>query len=69
MLVHGLAHGAVDVGGGRQPGDKRDGGCGLLVDILETATWVVATNSGGSGSGSATFTVAANMTSSSRQPP
>ena len=66
MLLHGLAHGTVDVDGGRQPGDNRDGRRGLFLDILDTATWVVATNSAGSGSGTAAFTVAANMTPSAR---
>ena len=66
VLLHGLAHGTVDVGGGRRPGDNRNGRRRLFLDILETAAWVVATNSSGSGSGSAAFTVAANMTSSSR---
>ena len=41
-------------------------GAGCSWTSSSTAAWVVANNSGGSGSGSATFTVAANMTSSSR---
>jgi hypothetical protein len=35
VLLHGLAHGTVDVDGGRQPGDNRDGRRGLFLDILE----------------------------------
>ena len=41
-------------------------GAGCSWTSSSTATWVVATNSGGSGSGTAAFTVAANMTPSSR---
>ena len=41
-------------------------GAGCSWTSSSTAAWVVATNSGGSGSGSAEFTVAANMTSSAR---